>query len=501
MGICAGCTLDRSPALSSTSHPDVVVAVPTRTPVNVATQNMFGPMATPVTPPAVAQSGGLQCGGVFCPFAKAPIEPCCTTRADVDQGSARAVGQCGLDFAKTGATQYGSSCWQRDQTGVLDDTCPALDTQAGVKEPGCCTEQGSCGGMNSSDMLGCHYQLDKTPSPCGATADDKAMKCEPLGVFGVRSVVDTSWGGRSGGLVGLTDDGRDTVTFHLMVTIKSIDAGTNEIHGDVKPCGVVLPPFYSTTLCESYQPIFPPTIWESAKLPKIPLSGRYQCLNPGCIMTIDAKTALLGIDLDNPEAPWPSPADTPTLKCQLGMGAACFPDHDDNKLAGVTVTLRTMGKPPPGTGCADTGYAFNGAPLSSSPAAIFGGVRRADRVLLGTRTKLGGSSKISDDCDSGQGSGIAEFVQSRAWGCFVQAGTANFPGPAAGPMEACQAAEAQFLDENMPIYNVLALGQSPATNLKVVNSAPSKGTLFSLVRLGKLGDPVTCADVRSAKYP
>ncbi len=501
-----GCGLARSPELSGDSRaPQATVAVPTRNTVtnnngNDTTQS-FGPMAVPTTPVMPMQTGGLQCGGVFCPFAADPIQPCCTSEADVTAGAARTAGQCGLDFSQTAATYYGGSCWQRDQLGVVDDRCPAVMVAGGLQEPGCCSDQGKCGGLNTTEMLGCHYAAGETPKPCGMMDVEKDKTCEPLGIFGIRSLVDVSWGGRSGGLVGLTDDGRAMMTFHLKVTVSSIDPNTNEVHGEVQPCNVVLPPFYSTTLCESYFPEFPVSIWESPKLPKIELSGRYQCLNPGCIMTIDAKTALLGIDLTNPEAPWPSPTDTPSLSCPAGSGAQCFPDQDNDKLPGMTVKLRTMGMAPPGVGCANTGYAFQGAPLSSSPAAIFGGVRRADRVLLGTRTKLGGSGKISDDCNSGSGTGIAEFVQSRAWGCLVQPGTADFPGPAAGPNEACGAAQAQFLDENMPIYNILAVGQAPDPMLNVVDKSVSEGSKFSMVRLGKLGDTVTCADVRNATYP
>jgi hypothetical protein len=118
---------------------------------------------------------------------------------------------------------------------------------------------------------------------------DEKFECEPLGVFGVRSTVDVAWGGRSGGLAALTDDGRNKIVIHLKVVIDELTADM-EVKGTVQPCGVELPPFYSTTLCESYQPIFGAQIWESEKLQKIPLAGRYQCLNPGCFLTLDAQT-------------------------------------------------------------------------------------------------------------------------------------------------------------------------------------------------------------------
>jgi hypothetical protein len=218
-------------------------------------------------------------------------------------------------------------------------------------------------------------------------------------------------------------------------------------------------------------------------------------------LTLDALTALLGISLDNPEAPWPTPQQTPTVGCPEGMGMSCFPDIDEDDLPGLTIELHHEGSAPsPGGGTCPNGFAYRGAPLSASPAAIFGGVRRTDRMFLGTRTKLGGSGKIADDCNSGIGAGIAEFVQSRAWGCYVQEGTFNFgtTGPA-GPDEFCEAPEAAFVDENLPIYQILNAGQAPDPVLKV-DQAPSEGSQFSLVRLGALGDRVGCTDVRNAPY-
>jgi hypothetical protein len=119
------------------------------------------------------------------------------------------------------------------------------------------------------------------------------------------------------------------------------------------------------------------------------------------------------------------------------------------------------------------------------------------------RMKFGGSAKLGDACNLGHGSGIAEFVNSRAWGCLVQPGTYNFPlvFQAAGANEACQAAEASFMDANLPIYNILAVGQAPDAKLKLADTSKSDGPQLSLVRLGAAGAGLTCADVRAATYP
>jgi hypothetical protein len=243
-------------------------------------------------------------------------------------------------------------------------------------------------------------------------------------------------------------------------------------------------------------------------MPSFPVLGSYQCLHPGCALTLSAQTTLLGIDLDNPEAPWPTPLQTPMLSCNLGTdasplaanGVQCFPDHDDDRLPGLSIELRTSGNAPPGVAC-NGEYRFTGAPLSASLGAIFGGVKRSDHVLLGVRTKLGGTGRIGENCELGMGAGIAEFVQSRAWGCLAQAGTGNLGEPVAMDGEACTAAEAAFMDENLPIYRVLALGEAPASTLNVVDRSASQGPQMSMVRLGKPGDDVSCAAVRAAVYP
>lgn len=524
----AGCSLDPPHLLPRTSQVGTVAqpnpngnladAGPIRTPLVSGGAGMSGVAggggsSVPTIPKAAPQTGGLQCGGVACQFATAPMKPCCTTQDDVDQGSARAAGKCGVDYSATAASFFGANCWERNQPGIPDQTCEPLTISPGLTEPGCCSA-GVCGGLNSSEFLGCHFQAGVKPKACGAPTVDTGTTCEPTGVFGVQSTVDVSWGGRTGGLVGLTDDGRAKIVIDLMVTVSEVDTshpgsqGEIPIMGEVRTCSVHLPPFYSTTLCESYNPLFPDTIWESSKLPKIQLSGSYSCpagtaageIHPGCTLNMDAKTYLLGIDLQNPEQPWPTPDQTATLPCAAGKGQQCFPDSDNDKEPGITIKMQTTGKAPPGVGCMDSGYAYQAPPLNSSPAAIFGGVKRADRLFLGTRTKLGGSGKISDDCMGGKGSGVAQFVESRAWGCYVQPGTADFPGPAAGPNLYCDASEALFLDQNMPIYIIMAYGQVPDSKLNVVDKSASKGPEFSMVRLGKIGDQVSCADVRNAKY-
>src|SRR5436190_17212577 len=218
----ASCTLDRAPSFVGDLRRDAPRAyvVPARPLVTVPHDDQFGNDPTPTTPATMINQptvGGLRCGGVFCPFASAPMKPCWTTDDDVTQGSAREAGRCGLDFEQTASKFFTTSkCWQSDQTGVVDDRCPMFTTDPGVDEPGCCTDQGLCGGMNTGQALGCHYAGGVEPKECSKKDIVMDVECDVPGVYGIRSTVDVSWGGRSGGLVGLTDDGRDTIVIHLL---------------------------------------------------------------------------------------------------------------------------------------------------------------------------------------------------------------------------------------------------------------------------------------------
>ena len=67
-------------------------------------------------------------------------------------------------------------------------------------------------------------------------------------------------------------------------------------------------------------------------------------------------------------------------------------------------------------------------------AQFLDGVRRADRLQLGIRMKLGGSAQFAADaCDHGSGSALAEYVNSRAAGftTWTWAPVAEWPATSA----------------------------------------------------------------------
>jgi hypothetical protein len=146
-------------------------------------------------------------------------------------------------------------------------------------------------------------------------------------------------------------------------------------------------------------------------------------------------------------------------------------------------------------------FTYRAAPLSANPTAIFDGVRRTDRIHLGTRTRFGGLAAVSDDCNSGTGPAFADYFETRAFACGIEPGTADWPGPPAGANENCDGAQRAFMDANLPLYFVLGPGEIPPADFLTPDMTPSRGPRASFVRLGDPGGAHTCADVRAAAYP
>jgi hypothetical protein len=311
--------------------------------------------------------------------------------------------------------------------------------------------------------------------------------------------VDAAWNGRPGGLAALTDDGRGKLQIHLLVRVDDVDAASGELKPSVRVCGVSLPPFYSSTLCESYQAIFPESIWESAFLPAPNVSGKYECAADGCVLSLWPSTYLFGMRMENPEAAWPTPQQTPYLTCPGLPDENCFTDDDDDGESGISLRLQTEGIAENAGACGM--YPYRAAPLNASIGAIFGSVRRADRLHVGMRARVGSSVRFGSDCVSAAGSAVVEYVNSRASGCYVQPGTfdlGTITSPA-GQDDRCREAEANFIDLSMPVYQVLGAGETPSESRMRRDNTPSEGPTVSVVRFPSEVVP-GCAEARQAVF-
>jgi hypothetical protein len=451
---------------------------------------------------AASVPAALQCTGTFCPGATSPARPCCTERTDVDLRAARVAGSCGVDLREIGTSSYGQSCWQRDQLGIVDDRCPAVAAAPGIDpEPGCCTDDGQCGTIDSRQRLGCRHAPGSEARSCG---QPMTTTCDPLGTYALRIVIDAAWGGSEGFFSELTEAGRDKIQIDALLDVTAMAAdGKLDLTGRV--CGVAVPTLHSPRLCEAYQPSFANTLWDSNQVPAVPLVGRYECAAGGCVLSIDPATYLLGVELANPEATWPTVDQTQTLRCASGNGVQCFPDQDHDGYAGVQVNLATTGMTPANanTACPD-GYQLRGLPLSENFAAIANGVRRADRLALGTRIRIGGSSRFAMDCNQGTGSAETEYVNSRAAGCLVQQGTFDIAARGAdvalGPNTPCAVNEAHSADSALPTYTVLSPGATPDPDLKISDTTASPGPVVRMLRMGPASAAISCDQVRAAQF-
>jgi hypothetical protein len=434
------------------------------------------------------------CNDQFCPLSDDPVSTCCTSQGDVDQHAARSVNACGQNLSKLDDAQYGAGCWQRDQLGIIDPRCPARGD-----EPGCCADDGMCGTSDPEHHLGCYHAKGAELRPCRSDSEPVGNVCDPRGSYALRITVDAAWNGRPGGLAALTDDGRGKIQIYLLVRVDDVDAASGELRTAGRVCGVTLPPFYSSTLCESYQPLFPETIWESPYLPSPNIGGRYECAADGCVMSVWPTTYLFGIRLGNSEDPWPTAQQTRYLRCPDREDENCFADDDVDGQPGITVLMATEGMAEPLGAC--RGYSIRGAPLSDSIGAIFGGVRRADRLNVGIRARVGGSVRFGADCASATGSAVVEYVNSRADGCRVQPGTYDLGGLAgpAGENDPCRPEEANFIDLSMPVYQVLGAGESPGAARGPRDDEPSDGPTVSIVRFAP-GVVPGCLEARTAPF-
>lgn len=371
---------------------------------------------------------------------------------------------------------------------------------------------GGDGGGGGGEPLMCSGGADiRTGSMCADAAE---------GWFAIKTKIDVWWQGTP-----VRDPGRGDIEVYLLGKLEDVcDDGSNG-RGTIKACGTVLPPFTSDVACDAFQIQFPNEIWESPMMPRYTTTGSTTAFEPGGILTLNSALGLVGIDLmdatqDQPSG-FPTAAQTGTFACEAGTGVQCFPDHDNDGKPGITIQLRNDAATYVGpyqngkcTAAGGTDYKYRGSPTFSDIGAGggAGGGIRAIKVRIGLRTRLGGAGAIGADCMSGVGDSQADYLDSRAWECEVDPATLP-PGDArmGGSDFACTTAEAQFVDENVPAYRVLAKGAMPGDSMpplgwvlagRDIPKTASAGPRSALVRLGSLSDPEpSCEAVRTAAYP
>lgn len=367
---------------------------------------------------------------------------------------------------------------------------------------------GATGGVGGGEPLVCESEADiRTGMACDEAAE---------GWFAIKTVADVWWDGSS-----TRDPGRGDIEIYLLGRLEDVCNDGSNGKGTIKACGTVLPPFTSDVACDAFQIEFPDAIWDSPMMPRFTTTGSTTAFTPGGLLTLNAATGLLGVDLmdGQEEGAWPGAAMTAMFPCEAGTGADCFPDHDGDGEAGITINLRHdeavyVGPLQNGKCTSGADYKYRGAPTNGLDIGAGGGAGggvRALNVRIGLRSRLGGAGLIAEDCMSGVGESTVDFLDSRALECIIDPMTLVAGDPRIASMDHdCTAAEATFVDENVPLYQVLPKDAVPGATMlplgwglaaRDIDKSPSEGPKSALVRLGSNSDPEpSCETVRTATF-
>lgn len=339
------------------------------------------------------------------------------------------------------------------------------------------------------------------------TVQDGMCRATTEGVYALKTEVDVWWHDEVNPKeTPLVDPGRGKITVQFMAEISSVCDDGSAALTKLRTCGARLPPFFVDAVCKVIHIEFPDAMWDSPKMPTYYTRANTSGFNPGDLLEVAQVTGLLGIELPDIEATWPLARETATFACPSGSGEQCFPDQDGDGNPGVTVHMY------PGGTVTDAPYDCgsgadwqkSAAPLSIGNAAF--GLAGADTAYIGLRMALGGKGKFGSDCQSGVGPGASSLtIPSRVVQCIIETG------------KACTASDADFVDGNVPNYHLLQAGEAPpvAPDWEHVRENPtspfipkvtldrsvSLGPRMSMVRLGNVGEPFECAQVRAANFP
>jgi hypothetical protein len=336
----------------------------------------------------------------------------------------------------------------------------------------------------------------------GVTGDDKCRDTAE-GVYAMKTEIPVWWQDLENPSAPLVDPGRGKIIIYMRGEISDIGddmTGSGVIH----PCGTEMPVFLVDATCAAIQIELPNEMWESTSMPDYVTTGSTTGFNPGDVLSIAKTTGLVGLDLLEPDGTFPEVnTDVRCTLCPDGGAclADCFPDHDNDSKAGVTVTIKeggTVSNAPYTCGNPLTPqFTFKAAPLDIISGAFPAASGTANKFYVGLRTRMGGSGVIADDCQSGAGSAEADDILNRIYACARPDGND------------CTPEQVAFIDLNTPKYHVLQAGETPPASWThsraeadaALDRTPSAGPQSSVVRLGDLGTAITCQQVREAAYP
>ncbi len=360
---------------------------------------------------------------------------------------------------------------------------------------------GGDGGAGTTGGTGGMICSNAPPLPDGA--------CKPnaAGTYASKIIADVYWIPSADLLLfSSTDAGRGQIEVYVKVVSPGV-CDNGEAQSQIYPCGIKMPPLTSMLMCSWLNPVVPDAVWDSPTVAPVTVTATTTSFDPGGFLSIPLQTYLYGIDLNDPDATWPTAAETATLACPAGSGVACFPDYDGDGNPAISATFANLGSQAESTGCGLAGtdpFTWAAAPLSADPTVLFPGsnVAKAETLFVGTRFRGDGGGTIGDDCASGWGKASVENFDLRLWSCIRAEGSGT---PAATAGQECTVAESDFMDSHLPLYIPLNEGDAPPDTYNgvavtwptFVDRSVSKGAVSYVKRVAGPGIDVSCADIRA----
>ena len=327
----------------------------------------------------------------------------------------------------------------------------------------------------------------------GKTSLEGECKAVIPGVYAVKTDVDVWWRDELNNPT-IYDPGRGKITVFFREEIQGLCQDGTDGTATVQACGDILPPILAQANCGVLQIVFPDAMWDQPMMPKFKAPANSGFAAGGVWNTVKS-IGLVGIELMTPDSPWPTYMESTKFACPSGTGEKCFPDHDGDGNPGITVVLKQDGTPGPQPYDCITPWEYMTAPLSALGALDKGA--GATDTYIGLRTKIGGSATLAAGCGLTPANAEADGFESRLINCKLKNGMR------------CDDAGANFVDQNLPNYHVLAAGAVPPAEWKHVlpeadaklDRTPSVGPRSSVVRLGDIGTAATCAQIRGTTFP
>lgn len=291
----------------------------------------------------------------------------------------------------------------------------------------------------------------------GHDADDPHVT--PTQWIASKTTLDVWWPS-----VPIRDPGRGEIEAFALIEVA--DACGQNREATLKLCGLRLPTYTSDVLCDASQIQIPDSVWDNPRMPAFTTRSFDEADASTFASTV--VTMLVGIELPNAghDDNWPTLASA--ITCEAGRGAACFPDHDDDMLPGITAHVRDdgaihVGANDDGRCYEDVPYRYRGAVASIQITADAPYPQQlADQIHLGFRTSLNVDAPSDGECSALDLDATSTRIGLRAIGCTIDPATLGPADPRIASMGyACTDDETLFVDNGLPEYRVLNAGERP----------------------------------------